>query len=126
MLVIHPTPQNFLLSNLVGTPEENIFIKNTVALHFYAEDNCMFSVIKNNLFIHLKKVSNVLSFALHVMVLLVSISDSESASDVLSLVFCPQKGRHGPWRVEHSGDHGNWGYKESRHDWSHGCLVKKA
>ncbi|CAH3023365.1 unnamed protein product, partial [Porites evermanni] len=28
----------------------------------------------------------------------------------------PQKRRHGPCRVEHSGDHGNWAYKEVRHD----------
>ena len=27
-------------------PEENIFIKNAVALYFYAKDNCMFSAIK--------------------------------------------------------------------------------
>ena len=41
---------------------------------------------------------------------------SESVSHVLFLVFSPQKGRHGPCRVEHSGDHGNWAYKELRHD----------
>ena len=32
---------------------------------------------------------------------LVSIADSESVSHVLFLVFSPQKGRHGPSRVEH-------------------------
>ena len=58
--------------------------------------------------------------------MLVSIADSESASHVLFLVFSPQKGRQGPCRVEHSGDHGNWGYKESQHDWTHECFVKKA
>ena len=42
--------------------------------------------------------------------LLVSIADSESVRHVLFLVFSPQKGRHGPCRVEHSGDHGNWAY----------------
>ena len=34
---------------------------------------------------------------------IVSIADSESVSHVLFLVFSPQKGRHGPCRVEHSG-----------------------
>ena len=49
---------------------------------------------------------------------IVSIADSESVSHVLFLVFSPQKGRHGPCRVEHykQGHHGNWGYKELRHD----------
>ena len=47
----HPHPYNFhsrgCLSYTPCTPpEENIFIKNAVALYFYAEDNCMFSVIK--------------------------------------------------------------------------------
>ena len=32
------------------------------------------------------------------------------------LVNSPQKRRHGPCRVEHSGDHGNLGYNELRHD----------
>ena len=30
----------------LGPPEENIFIKNAVALYFYAEDNCMFSLVE--------------------------------------------------------------------------------
>ena len=55
--------------------------------------------------------------------LLVLIADSESVRHVLFLVFSPQKGRHGPCRIEHSGDHGNWGYKELQ---DHKCFVKKA
>ncbi|CAH3172616.1 unnamed protein product [Porites lobata] len=33
-----------------------------------------------------------------------------------SYIETPQKGRHGPCRVEHSGDHGKRAYKELRHD----------
>ena len=49
-------------------------------------------------------------------------------SHVLFLVFSPQKRRHGSCRVEHSGDHGNLGYNELRHDSGarHECFVKKA
>ena len=43
--------------------------------------------------------------------MLVSTADSESVSYVLFLVFSPQKGRHGPCRVEHR-NYGNWGYKD--------------
>ena len=57
-----------------------------------------------------------------------NIADSESVSHVLFLVFSPQKRRHGPCRVEHNGDHGNWRYKELWHDSGahHECFVKKA
>ena len=53
---------------------------------------------------------------------------NRSVSHVLFLVFSPQKRRHGPCRVEHSGDHGNLGYNELRHDSGarHECYVKKA
>ena len=57
----------------LGPPEENIFIKNAVALYFYAEDNKLYVFCdreRKNLFIHLKTVSNVLSVTLLVKVFL--------------------------------------------------------
>ena len=57
----------------LGPPEENIFIKNAVALYFYAEDNKLYVFCdreRKNFFIHLKTVSNVLSVTLLVKVFL--------------------------------------------------------
>ena len=44
--------------------EENICVKNVVALYYYAEDNFFYDKMRKNFFIHVNTVSNNLKDAL--------------------------------------------------------------